>query len=323
VVRNSWGKESPFVKLEPDEKALALAAWISREAGEKLLGLAGKSVDEMLAASEKRDFRPVDLGVRIRGHLLSKVRELETRNVAAIVPGSDAKLKDEVVIYSAHWDHFGIGAPIHGDAIYNGAIDNATGCAVLLEMARAWAALPQKPRRSALFLSVTAEEGGLKGSAYYAAHPLAPPAKTALDLNYDALYPYGRAKDIVITGAERTTVYPLAQQIAKRLNLTISPDATPEAGHYFRSDHFSLAHAGIPAFSIDHATDFAGKPEGWGLAAYQDYNSKRYHQPSDEFQEDWDFTALEQAAMFGFLLGRDVANQDRLPDWRAGEGFHR
>ena len=170
---------------------------------------------------------------------------------------------------------------------------------------------------------MTAEEGGLIGSEYYASHPLFPPAKTAIGLNYDALYPWGRAKDVVITGAERTTVFPLAQQMAQRLNLAISPDAQPEQGHYFRSDHFSLAHAGIPAFTIGHATKFAGKPDDFGEKAYQEFNSKHYHQPSDEFQSDWDFTALEQAAQFGFLLGLDVANQDRLPDWRPGEQFHR
>jgi len=323
VVRNSWSAESPFVKLGAGERALALEAWISREAGDQLLALTGKTVDELLAASEKRDFRPIDLGIRIRGHIVSKVRDLDTRNVAAIVPGSDPKFKDEVVIYSAHWDHFGIGAPINGDAIYNGAIDNATGCAILLELARAWAALPQKPKRSALFLAVTAEEGGLKGSEYYGRHPLFPPAKTALDLNYDAIYPFGRAQDVVITGAERTTVNPLAQQIAKRLGLAIAADATPEAGHYFRSDHFSFARVGIPAFSIGHATEFAGKPAGFGLRAYQEYNSKHYHQPSDEFQGDWDFTALEQAALYGFLLGREVANLEKLPDWRPGDAFHR
>ncbi len=323
VVRNSWGVESPFVKLEPRGKALSLQGWISREAGDKLLALVGKTVDELLAASEKRDFKPIDLGIRIRANLPAKVRDLDTRNVAAIVPGSDPKLKDEAVIFSAHWDHFGIGAAIDGDSIYNGAIDNATGCAVLLELARAWAALPQKPRRSALFLAVTAEEGGLRGSEYYGGHPLIPAAKTALALNYDALYPWGQAKDVVITGAERTSVWPLAQQIAKRVNLEISPDAQPAAGHYFRSDHFSFAHAGIPAFTIGRATRFAGKPEDFGEKGYQEYNGKRYHQPSDEFQEDWDFTALRQAAEYGFLLGRDVANQDRLPDWRTGDQFHR
>ncbi|HEY2013698.1 MAG TPA: M28 family peptidase, partial [Bryobacteraceae bacterium] len=286
VVRNSWGRESPFVKLAPGGRALSLEAWISREAGDRLLALAGKSVDELLAASEKPDFRPIDLGVQIRGHIVSKIRNLDTRNVAAVVVGSDPKLKDEVVVFSSHWDHFGLGAPINGDNVYNGAIDNATGCAVLMELARAWASLPQKPRRSALFLAVTAEEGGLKGSEYYASQPLVPLGRTALALNFDALYPFGRARDVVLTGAERTTVWPLAQQIARRVNLEISPDAQPAAGHFFRSDHFSFAHAGVPAFTIGHATQFAGKAAGFGEQAYQDYNSKHYHQPSDEFQAD-------------------------------------
>ncbi len=174
VVRNSWGRETPFLKLAPGEKAPAFEGWVTREAGEKLLGLAGRNVDELLAA-DRRDFRPIDLGIRIRGSMPSKIRELDTRNVAAMVPGSDPRLKDEAVIFSAHWDHLGIGTPVNGDAIYNGTIDNATGCAILLELARAWAALPIKARRSALFLSVTAEEGGgLKGSEYYAAHPITP-----------------------------------------------------------------------------------------------------------------------------------------------------
>jgi Zn-dependent M28 family amino/carboxypeptidase len=186
-----------------------------------------------------------------------------------------------------------------------------------------WGSLPQKPRRSALFLAVTAEEGGLRGSEYYAAHPLIPAAKTAVALNFDAIYPFGRAKDVVITGAERTTVYPLAQQIARRVNLQISEDGQPEAGHYFRSDHFSFAHAGIPAFSIEHATEFAGKGEGFGAKMYEAYNAHDYHAPSDDFREDWDFTALSQAGEFGYLLGIDIANQDKLPDWRPGDQFHR
>src|SRR5437763_1838906 len=171
---------------------------------------------------------PIALGIQIRCHLPSKIRELETRNVAALIPGSDPKLKEEIAIYSAHWDHLGIGTAVNGDSIYNGAIDNATGCAILMELARVWGSLPQKPKRSALFLAVTAEEGGLRGSEYYAAHPLFPPAKTAIALNYDALFPWGRATNVVLTGAERTTVWPLAQQIAKRLHLAVAPDAQPE-----------------------------------------------------------------------------------------------
>jgi Zn-dependent M28 family amino/carboxypeptidase len=323
VVRNSWSRESPFVKLEAGAKALSFQGWMTREAGEKFLALAGKNLDDLLKASDRADFKPVELGIQVRGHMPSKIRPLETRNVAAMIPGSDPKLKDEYIIYSAHWDHLGIGTPVGGDAIYNGAIDNATGCAILIELARVWGSQPQKPKRSVLFLSVTAEEGGLKGSEYYAAHPLVPLAKTAVDLNYDALYPWGRAANVVLTGVERTNILPLAQQIAKRLDLAIGADAQPEAGHYFRSDHFPMAHAGIPAFSIEHATEFLGKPAGYGEKVYEEYNSKHYHQPSDEFQDDWDFTALRQAAEFGLLLGKDIANQDKLPDWRPGDAFHR
>ena len=323
VVRSSWGRETPYVKLAQGQAGLGFTGWITREAGEKLLGMAGKTVDQLLAASEKPDFKPIPLNLQVCGHMPSKIRELNTRNVAAIIPGSDPVLKNEVVIFSAHWDHLGIASPVNGDSIYNGAIDNGTGCAILMELAHAWASLPRKPKRSALFISVTAEEGGLKGSEYYAAHPLIPAAKTAIDLNYDALYPWGRAKDVVLTGAERTSVWPLAQQIAQRLNLTISPDAQPEQGHYFRSDHFSFAHAGIPAFSIGHATEFAGKPEGYGARMWEEFNTNHYHHPSDEFHADWDFTALQQAAEYGFILGRDIANQDKLPDWRPGDQFHR
>jgi Zn-dependent M28 family amino/carboxypeptidase len=323
VVRSSWGHDTPSVKLEPRQRALFFAGWMSREAGGKLFGLAGKNLDEMLAASDKPGFKPVDLKVQIRGDMISKVRDLDTRNVAAIVPGSDPKLKDEAVIFSAHWDHLGVATPVAGDAIYNGAIDNATGCGILLELARAWAALPQRPRRSALFLAVTAEEAIMKGSQYYAAHPIIPISKTAIDLNYDAVHPWGRAKEIVITGAERTNVLAEAQAIAKRLNLTIQGDPEPEQGHYFRSDHFSFAHAGVPAFSIAVGNEFAGKPAGYGEKMFEEYNTKHYHQPSDEFQANWDFTALQQAAQYGFLLGQDVANQDKLPDWRTGEQFHR
>jgi hypothetical protein len=323
VVRSSWGRETPYVKLAAGQPSLSLAAWVTRDAGEKLLALAGKRLDDLLAAADKPGFRPIPLDIQIRGHLVSKIRELNTRNVAAIVPGSDPVLKNEVVIFSAHWDHLGIATPVNGDSIYNGAIDNASGCAILMELARAWAALPKKPKRSALFLSVTAEEGGLRGSEYYATHPLIPADKTAIDLNYDALYPWGRAKDVVITGAERTTVYPLAQQIASRLNLEVSPDDQPEQGHYFRSDHFSFAHAGIPAFSIGHATEFAGKPAGYGHQMWVEYNTNHYHHPSDEFDESWDFTALQQAADYGFLLGQAIANQDKLPGWKAGDQFHR
>lgn len=321
VVRSSWGREEPYVKLQPGQPSLAFTGWATSEAGAKLLALANKNVNELLQASESRDFRPIPLGIRIRGSIASKVREVETRNVVGVVPGSDAKLKDQYVIFTAHWDHLGIGSPVNGDAIYNGAVDNATGCAIVLELARAWATLPQKPRRSAMFLFVTAEEGGLRGSEFYAANPIVPPAKTALNLNYDAIFPFGQTKDIVVAGAERTTFWPVVQQIAQRMNLAIAPDPRPEQGSYYRSDHFSLARAGIPAFSVRGGSDFAGRPAGFGEQIFKEFNAKHYHQPSDAFREDWDFAGLEKAARFGMLAGLEAANQQRLPTWNAGDEF--
>jgi Zn-dependent M28 family amino/carboxypeptidase len=321
VVRGSWGRESPYVKLAPREPALALAAWVTQDAGNKLLAMAGKSVDEMLKAIESRDFRPFPLSVRIRANLPAKVRQIETRNVAGLVEGSDPKLKSEVVIYTAHWDHLGIGIPVNGDAIYNGAVDNATGCGVLLELARVWAALPHKPKRSALFLAVTAEEGGLRGSEFYATHPKIPAGKTAVAINYDALYPFGRTRDVDVGGAERTTFYPVIEAVAKRMNLTVKPEAHPEQGHYYRSDHFSMARAGIPAFTISMGTEYLGKPADFSEKIFNDYNEKNYHSPSDEYRDDWDFAGMEQMAQFGFLLGLDAANASTLPTWKPGDEF--
>jgi Zn-dependent M28 family amino/carboxypeptidase len=321
VVRNSWSGEQPYVKLAAGQHALSLAGWVTQESGEKLLSLGGHHVGELLKAADSRDFRPIPLGVRIRCNLPTKVREIATRNVAGMVEGSDPKLKSEAVIYSAHWDHLGIGTPVNGDAIYNGAVDNATGCGILMELARAWAAQPKKPRRSALFLAVTAEEGGLRGSEYYAGHPEIAAGKTALAINYDGLFPFGRTHDVVVNGADRTTAWQVVEAVAKRMGLTIKPHPRPEQGTYYRSDHFAFAHVGIPAFSVELGDDFIGKPKGFGAKAFDDYNEQHYHRPSDEFQETWDFSGLAEMARFGFLIGTDVANQDRLPTWRAGDEF--
>ena len=321
VVRSSWGKEDPQLKLQPGQPALPMAGWVTQDAGAKLLALAGKKVDELLAAANSRDFRPIPLGIRIRGNLPSKIRQIESHNVLAMVPGSDPNLASQAVMFTAHWDHLGIGVAVNGDSIYNGAVDNATGCGMLIEMARAWAALNPKPRRSALFAAVTAEEAGLRGSEYYAEHPLMPLGKIALDLNFDAFYPFGRTKDVSVVGAERTTVWPAVQEVARKMNLTIRPDAQPEQGHYYRSDHFSLAHAGVPAFSIDLGTDYPGKPAGYGQKIFEEYNDKHYHQPSDEYHDDWNFDGMVEASQFGFLIGTTVANQEKLPAWVSGDEF--
>jgi len=321
VVRSSWGKEDPQLKLPPGQPALALAGWLTQDAGEKLFAMAGKSVDELLKAANSRDFRPIPLGVHIRANIPTTIRQIESHNVVAMVPGSDPNLKSQAVIFTAHWDHLGIGPAVSGDTIYNGAVDNATGCGILIELARAWQELEHKPRRSAIFAAVTAEEAGLRGSEYYAAHPVVPLGKTALDLNFDGFYPFGRTKDVSVGGADRTSVWPVVEEAAHRMELIIKPEAHPEQGHYYRSDHFSLAHAGVPSFSISLGTDYYGKPAGYGEKVFEEYNDKHYHQPSDEYHDDWDFAGMEEVARFGFLIGTTVANQDKLPTWKSGDEF--
>ena len=192
-----------------------------------------------------------------------------------------------------------------------------------MEMARDWAALPKKPRRSAIFAAVTAEEAGLRGSEYYAAHPTVPLGKTAVNLNFDAFPPFGRTKDIEVTGAERTTVWPVVQEAAEEMKIAIKPDAHPEQGHFYRSDHFSLAHAGVPAFSISLGTDYEGKPAGYGQKIFEEYNAKHYHQPSDEYHDDWNFGGMEEVNQFAMKIAVSVANQEKLPTWKAGDEFLR
>ncbi len=321
VVRNSWAREEPYVKLKPGEPALALAGWVSQEAAQKLATIAGKTLVELEKQSNSRDFRPFSLKFRFRGRIPSKVRELDTENVVALIEGSDPARKPEAVVFSAHWDHLGIGMPVKGDRIYNGAVDNATGCAMLLEVARAWAALEPKPRRSALFIATTAEEGGLRGSEYYAANPIVPPGKIAVGLNFDAYLPLGRTKDVVLNGVNRTTFWPVAQDVAARMGLKIVPDSGNGQGAFYRSDHFPLAKAGVPAFSVNMGSEFYGKLEGFAASFEQKYGANSYHQPSDEYNEQWDFSGLEFVARFGFALGMEAANMDALPTWNAEDEF--
>ncbi len=319
VVRNSWGKEDPQMKVVDAGRELALAGWLTKNAGERLFQAIGKSVDEMVRLADTRGFQPIPLNLKIAASLPAKLRAIETRNVIGIIEGSDPNLKNEAVIFTAHWDHLGIGTPVNGDSIYNGAVDNATGCAILLEIARAWSNLTSKPRRSAIFLSVTAEESGLRGAEYYGRNPFIPAGRHAVNINYDALYPFGRTKDVVVTGAERTTVWPTVQNVAKRFGLEITPDARPEQGSYYRSDHFSLARVGIPAFSVKMGNEL--RAGGAGDDFFMEFNAKKYHQPSDEYSADWDFSGMEEMARFGMVIGLEVANQDALPTWNAGDEF--
>ncbi len=321
VVNSSFSREMPELKLSSGENGLKLAAWLSESAGARLTAATGKTIDQLLALANQKGFHPIPLGIRVSGYIPVKLREIESRNVIGRIEGSDAKLKEQAVLYSAHWDHLGISLPVRGDSIYNGAVDNATGCAVVLELARAWSTLKPKPARSVLFLFVTAEESGLLGSQYYGEHPKVPAGMTAVDINYDALYPFGKTHDVLLAGAERTTLWPLVEKDAAAMKLELGSDPEPGQGHYYRSDHFSLARVGIPAFSVSQGTQYLGKPADFGKKVFEEYNTQHYHQPSDEYQPDWDFSGMQQMGEFGLRIGVDVANAPGLPTWHHGDEF--
>jgi Zn-dependent M28 family amino/carboxypeptidase len=319
VVRNSWGTERSYLRRDATPK-LEAASWIQLDVAKKLVGLAGLNLDELYKQAQTREFKPIELPVHLKAHLASELRPFVSRNVVAKLEGSDRELKDEAILYTAHYDHFGIDPSLKGDQIYNGAVDNATGCGILLELARVWAKSPA-PARSILFAAVTAEEQGLLGSEYFGKHPTIPASKISLDLNYDALAPLGDPEEVEVSGAERTTFYPTVETEAKEFHLTIKPDAKPGAGHYYRSDHFSLARVGIPSFSISEGMKFTGHDAAWGEAQAKDYNEHRYHQVSDEFRDDWDFAGLAKMTQFGFELGQKAADQRALVEWQKGDEF--
>ena len=319
VVRNSWGRERPFLRLAPGERALTVAAWITQPVAEKLLRLGGQDLTRLTEEAHSRAFKPVPLGVRVSGRIASTLREVTTYNVLARVLGSDPRLREEAVIYSAHHDHLGIGVPKNGDAIYNGAIDNATGVGVLLELARVWSSSEARPKRSLLFLAAAAEEGGLRGSEYYAAHPLVAPGRTALNLNFDSVYQLGRVRNVSMLGMERTTFDPVARRVAQALSLRVDPDEHPEQGSFYRSDHFSLAKVGIPAVSVKLGIDYVGRDADWGKKQWQDYEANRYHQPGDEYDPAWDFAEGVQMAELLAWLAWEAAETPTLPTWLPGD----
>jgi Zn-dependent M28 family amino/carboxypeptidase len=320
VVRNSNSGEKSFLKLDGSPK-LKVASWVQTEVARQMAAASGMDLDRMMADALSRNFHPVTLPVKLRAHMASKIRPFESNNVLAMLPGSDRNLKGEAVLYTAHYDHLGIRPDMPGDNIYNGANDNATGCGILLELARTYAEASQRPHRSILFASVTAEEQGLLGSEYLGKHPPIPAGKISLDLNYDDIPPLGSPEEVEVSGAERTTFYPEVEAMAKTFRLKIRPDSRPEAGHYYRSDHFSLARVGIPSFSINEGTKYKGHDAAWGMQQAEEYTSKHYHQPSDEYYPSMDFTGDAAMARFGFVLGWEAASQTKLVGWQKGDEF--
>ena len=320
VVRNSWSGERSYVRAEGAPR-LHAASWIHLDVATKLARASGLDIGKMLADARSRDFHPVALPVRLKAHVESKVRPFFSNNVVAMLPGSDSKRSGEAVLYTAHYDHLGIRPEMPGDHIYNGADDNATGCGILLELARAYGSAAQRPARSIIFSAVTGEEQGLLGSQFLGLHPPVAAGKIALDLNYDDVPPLGEVEDAEVVGAERTTFYSIVQATAKDFKLTLRPDARPEAGHYYRSDHFSMARVGIPSFSVNPGMKYRGHPIEWGLKEAEEYKNTRYHQPSDEYRPEMDFRSDAALARFGFALGWKAASTPGLVGWLPGDEF--
>jgi Zn-dependent M28 family amino/carboxypeptidase len=320
VIHNSLGTEKSYLRLDGTPK-LKGASWVQLDVAKTIAAMGGLDIDKMFAQAQSRDFKPIELPVNLKAHVVSELHPFMGKNVVATLPGSDAKRKDEAALYTAHYDHLGVTPSAPGDNIYNGAVDNATGCGILLELARVWSMAKPAPARSIAFAAVTGEEQGLLGSEFLGKHLPVPAGKVTLDLNYDALAPIGDPEEVEISGAERTTFYPTVEAVAKSLGLAIRPDAHPEAGHYYRSDHFSLARVGIPSFSIGEGLKYKGHDDAWGEAQSKDYVDHRYHQPADEYRSDWDFTGLARMTQFGVLLGQKAASAPGLQGWQPGDEF--
>jgi len=275
----------------------------------------------MLAIAGTRNFKARELPVRFKAHIESRVRQFKSYNVVGLVPGTQAGAPARTVVFTAHYDHLGIDPAMSDHNVYNGAVDNATGCGILLELARAFATPAARPPHPVLFVSVTGEEKGLLGSNYLGKHPPIPAAQITLGLNFDAIEPIGMPESVSVVGADRTTFYPLVERTAAAFGFEIQPDPEPGAGHYYRSDHFSLARVGVPAFSIGTGIKFAGHPAEWGKAQRAEYTARRYHQPSDQYSPDMDFSTDAALAKFGFALGWEALTAKLRVNWLPGDEF--
>jgi Zn-dependent M28 family amino/carboxypeptidase len=299
---------------------IGVRGWITDSAATALLAQAGLNMADLRKRAESRDFRPVPTGVTIDATMRNSLQHMSSNNVVGVVRGIDPKVRDEYVAYSAHWDHLGIGPVVNGDSIYNGAADNASGVATVLTIAHA-AAEGVKPRRSQLFVFVTAEESGLLGSAYFGEHPTVPASKIVAALNLDVVPLIGRFRDLNVMGDTKSSLGPAIAQLVKAEGIRLSPDAHPEQGHFYRSDHFSFAKVGIPAVSIGAGDDYVGHPAAWGVQQADDYVAHRYHQPSDEYRSDFDLTGATQIADIVYRFGLSLGNARTVPTWNTDAEF--
>ncbi len=320
VVQNSWGTSNLYLDKRDNEKYhCALQGWITWPSACKLLSLVDKD-SSIFNEAHHRDFKAFPLNLKLSTTVRIRSVYNKSHNVIAKITGT--KWPDQYIIYTAHWDHLGIGKPDEkGDSIYNGALDNASGSAALLELARAFKDLENKPERTIIFLSVTSEEQGLLGSAYYAQHPIYPLNKTVAEMNMDVINAHGKTNDVVITGAGQSELEDYLKSEAKKQGRYIAPESHPEAGHYFRSDHFNFAKAGIPALDAASGIDFVGKEKGYGKKLQEDYTANHYHRPSDEFDNTWTFEGGIQDIQLLFQIGKRLSFEETWPKWKQGSEF--
>jgi Zn-dependent M28 family amino/carboxypeptidase len=320
VVRGGWSGEQFALPPDPSGPTPAgMVGWVSLDIATQVLQAGGHDLDDLMTQASERGFSAVETGVRVTAHVESAVREVETMNVVGVVPGTTRP--EEYITVSAHYDHFGVGEAINGDSIYNGAYDNASGTAMLLSLAHTVAGMETGPERSIVFIATAAEEQGLLGAQWYAQSPLFPLNQTVAELNVDGANLWGETDDIIVQGSERSELGEFVSPRAEQLGLTIMPDAEPEKGFFFRSDHFPFAKAGVPSLYFEHGRSYRGRPAGWGDEIQAAYTATNYHAPSDEFSEDFVFEgAVQQGALVTAVL-LDLARSDRWPNWHAGQEF--
>ena len=321
VVQGRASEQFDLVTPDKNMSRSTVEGWITLEQARALVAMAGQNFDSLKARAATREFKPVPLGITASVKLVNALRTVDSRNVIAKLDGSDATLKNEYVIYTAHWDHFGIGAKVDGDSIYNGALDNASGVAGLLSIAKAFVAMKTPPRRSILFLSVTAEEQGLLGSQYYAVMPIYPLAKTVANINMDELNAWGPTKDLTVIGLGASQLDDYAAAAAAEQGRTLRGDPEPEKGSYYRSDHFNFAKVGVPAFNPGGGVEYIGKPADFGMKKLEEFTTHDYHKPQDEIKPGWDMSGAVKDLDLYLAIGYRVANAGKMPEWRVGNEF--
>jgi Zn-dependent M28 family amino/carboxypeptidase len=322
VVQNSRSKEQFYIK-KPHSNLCAFEGWITQEAASDILSTLGYNLEELIAQANSAGFQPMALPLRVSAEIKNAARALQSPNVIAKLEGHDPVLKNECVLYTSHYDHLGMNPQLPDDQIFNGAFDNASGTATLIEVARELAQLPFQPKRTILFAAVTAEESGLLGSQFYAQYPVFPLAKTAANINIDGVNVWGKTHDIVARGAERSTLRGAVLKTAQEMKLTVAPDPMPEQGLFFRSDQFSLVKVGVPAVFVTAGLSYVGQPQNWGREMMEDYIQQRYHNVKDEYDPNWSLEGAEQVGRFVLKLGLEVANAPEMPQWNADDQFKR